>query len=130
MKTIKARLKPIALFLTALLFFQSCVVYHKTPTTLEQASREQTRTKVTYSNGKTVKYKHIVSKDGLFYGTIRKSGQWIETPLELSDFDNVYAKNESASTLVNLSITLIPVIVAIIVATADIGPDLSGLWEE
>jgi hypothetical protein len=100
-------------------------VYHKTPTTLEQASGEQTMTKVTYSNGKTVKYKYVVSKDGQYYGTIKESGQWIETPLDLSGLDNVFTKNKSGSTWATVALIAIPVLAAAIII-----PTLPWLGDE
>lgn len=66
MEAIKKRLKAIAFFLTALMLLQSCVVYHKTRTTLEKASQEKVKTKVTNIDGKVTKYKFISYEDGVF----------------------------------------------------------------
>ena len=81
MKAIRKRLKAITLFLTVLLLFQSCVVYHKTPTTLEKAAQEQIKTKVTNTNGDIFKYKYITLEEGQFYG--------VHEPEELGEFVKV-----------------------------------------
>ena len=80
MEAIKTRLKTIAWFLTALMLMQSCVVYHKTPTNLEQASREQTKTKITNTNGDISKYEYITSEDGVYYGINKQFGELVKTP--------------------------------------------------
>lgn len=107
MEAIKNRLKPIVLFLMALMLFQSCVVYHKTSTTIQQASQEQIRTKIVKSNGEISKYKYITSEDGVFYGVKLKSGEWIKSPLDQNEIAQVLTKNISSSktmTIVLLSL--------------------------
>ena len=74
MKTLKKWLKTIALFLTALILFQSCSVY-KTPVTLEQAVLEQKEVKITTASDESVKYKYIVYEDGQFYGVKNNPGE-------------------------------------------------------
>lgn len=109
MKAIKIWLKPIALFLTASLLLQSCVVYHKTPTSLEKASQERIRTKITNTNGQTAKYKYITYEEGVFYGVGLKSGSAIKIPLDQEYISNVVTKNKSASTWLTVGIIGIPV---------------------
>ena len=117
MEAINKRLKPIALILTALLLFQSCVVYHKTPTTIQQASQEQIRTKIIKTNGEISKYKYITSEDGTFYGVKLKSGEWIKTPLDQKEIAQVLTKNISTSktlTIVVLSLVGLYIVGAVI----------------
>jgi hypothetical protein len=117
MKTLKNRLKPIALFLTTLLLFQSCVVYHKTPTTIQQASQEQIRTKIIKTNGEISKYKYITFEDDIFYGVKLKSGEWIKTPLDQKEIAQVLTKNISTSktlTIVVLSLVGLYIVGAVI----------------
>ena len=96
MKAIKTSLKSIAVLLTALLLFQSCVAYHN-KSTLEKASKEQIRTKVTDTNGKTFKYKYITYEDGQFYGVSKKSGEWIKSPLNHKDIEKVFTEDKGAN---------------------------------
>ena len=132
MEAIKTRLKTIAWFLTALMLFQSCVVYHKTPTTLEKASREQVKTKVTKTNGDIFKYKFITYEDGVFYGVnvdpggVQESIETARTPLNEVDVDGVFLKNKSASTWVTILSFAVPVLtIAIISAAGSVNPSPS-----
>jgi len=127
MKAIRKRLKAITLFLTVLLLFQSCVVYHKTPTTLEKAAQEQIKTKVTNTNGDIFKYKYITLQEGQFYGVHEPEarGEFVKVPLESQDIINVRTKNKSASTWV--TILVITVSALAIVAISLLGSAGSGI---
>jgi hypothetical protein len=126
MDTHNKRLRAIALFLTILLLFQSCVVYHKTPTTLAIASRERMNTKVTRNNGEIVKYKYITYENGTYFGVSLTSGEWIKTPLDEEELAQVFTKDTSRSTWATIAFIAIPVIAAvIIISTLPWGSD----WE-
>ncbi len=129
MKKIKKRLKVLSLFLTALMLLQSCIVYHKIPRTLEQASQERTKTKITNSNKDVFKYKYITFEDGVYYGVKKKSGELVKTPLDQEYISKVLTKNKSTSTWLTVAAIGIPVIVIIVgIATAgvdvNIGPEI------
>lgn len=129
METIKNRLKTIALFLTGLILFQSCVAYHRTPTNLEQASREHIKTKVTGTNGETAEYDYISYNDGQFFGISHKSGKFITTPLYQKDLTKVLTKDKSGSTWTTVAVIAIPIILfAVAIGTMEIGPDFSGAF--
>ena len=132
MKTIRKQIKPLARFLAALLLLQSCVVYHKTPTTLESASKELINTKVTSSNGEIARYKYITYEDGAFFGVTLTSGEWIKTPIDEKELAQVFTKDTSRSTWATIAIIAIPVIIAtvIIVSTLPWGLDLDPFPEE
>ena len=111
MEAIKRRLKATALFLSVLLLFQSCVVYHKTSTTLEKASQEQIKTKVTTTDGKVSKYKFISQEEGVFYGNVEEEwGEFRKVPLDREDIITIRTKNKTASTLVTMTIITIPIL--------------------
>jgi hypothetical protein len=111
MKAIKKRLKPIALLLTALLLFQSCIVYHKTPITLEKASQEQRRTKIKTADNKTYKFKYITHENGVFYGINQSHGKPVKTSLYNEGVTGVYDINDAASTLTTVSTIIgVPVV--------------------
>lgn len=103
MEAIKKRLKTIALFLTALMLFQSCVVYHKTPTTLENASREPLRTKVKTDFNKGYKFSYITLENGRFYGVTDKFNKVTKRPLYEDKVTAVYQENKSASAWTSLA---------------------------
>jgi hypothetical protein len=79
------------------------VVYHKTPTTLEQASKERIKTKIINANGATLKYQYIEYKDGIFYGVNHKSGTPVRVPLKEEDV-TVLLKDQTATTWTSLAI--------------------------
>lgn len=117
METFKNRLKPIAFFLTALLFFQSCVVYHKTPTTLEQVSQQRISTKVTTAENKSYKFTYITFENGVFYGINERNGERVKTSLYDKSVTGVYEINNSASTLATLATFIgIPIVLSGLVA--------------
>lgn len=95
-------LKAIAVFLTISLLSQSCVAYHTT-SSLEKASEQQRRTKVTKSDGHRFKYKYITYEDGAFYGMSKKSGEWTKTPLDQKEIAIVKTENKAA-TIIGTSI--------------------------
>jgi len=123
-------LRNIAWFLTTLMLFQSCVVYHKTPTTLEKASKEHIKTKITNAEGETSIYKYITYEDGVFYGVSKKSGELVKTPLDERYINKLLIKNKSASTWVTVAVIAVPIIafgIAIIVAMDDFSVGLTGI---
>ena len=127
MEVLKTRLKTIAWLLSGLMLFQSCVIYHKTPTTLEKASQSQLKTKITNTNGETSIYKYITYEDGVFYGVSKKSGELVKTPLDETYINKLLIKNKSASTWVTVAVIAVPIIafgIAVIVALQ--GPILEG----
>ena len=111
MEATKIRLKSIAIILATLLLFQSCVVYHKTPTTLEKASQEQIKNKVTTTNGEVTKYKFISQEEGVFYGNVEEEwGEFRKVPLDSEEIITIRTKNKTASTLVTITVITIPVL--------------------
>lgn len=117
------------MFLSTVLLLQSCVVYHKTPATLEKASREQVKTKVTNTDGDIAKIKYVTYESGVFYGVNKKSGELVKTPLDEEYINKIVTKNKSASTWATVTVIAIPVAaVIILIATAYPMVDYSGGW--
>ncbi len=105
MKALKNWLNTIALFLTALILFQSCSVY-KTPVTLEQAALEQKEVKITTASDETLKYKYIVYEDGQFYGVKNNPGEDVKFPINVDEVYEVLAKKGGLSTLAIIAIAV------------------------
>ena len=129
MGAIKGPLKATALFLFVLLLFQSCVVYHKTPTTLEKASQERIKTKITNIEGETFKYKYVTFEEGQFYGVHEPEefGEFVKVPLESEDIINVRTKNKYASTWVTILVITVPALAIVALAVIDSSYP-GGLW--
>ena len=126
MRTFKSRLKSIAWFLTALILLQSCVVYHKTPKTLEQASLENTDTKIWFSDDVQEfpwKYKYILLENGAYFGMEEiEKGELQKVPLEKEEIQRIRTKNKNASTWATIGICTLGLgaIIAIVAANFDI----------
>ena len=100
MKTFRKHLRTSCHLLIATMLLQSCVVYHRNPTSLEEASKQQIKTKIIKTNQKISKYKYITYEDGQFYGVNKdfaERGQMVKTPLREQAIITVLTKNESAS---------------------------------
>jgi len=123
MEAIPKRLKTIALLLTALLLFQSCVVYHKTPTTLEHASQDRIKTQITRSNGEISKYDYIANEDGVYYGVYTDWDEQVKTPLSEQEITKVLTKDKSTSTVLTIGVIAVPVIgITLLIGLASAGP--------
>ncbi|MGB5317240.1 MAG: hypothetical protein WBN56_14665 [Robiginitalea sp.] len=125
MEIIKKRVKKIAFGLSVLLLTQSCVVYHKTPTTLEQACKSRMKTKITNANGATIKYQYIDYIDGVYYGVNKKSGTLLRNPLKQEEV-TVMLKNQTATDWTELAIMGGSVL--ILVASAGLYIDKYGVF--
>lgn len=104
MKTFRKPFRTGCYLLIAMTLFQSCVVYRKTPTSLEEASKQQIRTKIIKTNGEISKYRYITYEDGQFYGVRKKSGELVKTPLSEQEIKKVLTNNKSASTWVTVGV--------------------------
>lgn len=116
MTFLQSPLNPLAICLLWLL--QSCVVYHKTPSTLEEASELPVRAKVTDKQGEKARYRYIVLKDGAYYGVKKESGEVVKIPLQVGELDKVQLKNKVASTWLTVGLVALPVAMVFAMALA------------
>ncbi|MCP4976507.1 MAG: hypothetical protein GY931_10130 [Maribacter sp.] len=116
MKALRKWLKTFALFLTALILFQSCSVY-KTPVTLEQAVLGQKEVKITTASDETVKYKYIVYEDGQFYGVKNNPGEEVKFAINVDEVYEVLAKKGGLPTWAIVVISAGALIAIVIVVT-------------
>ena len=91
MKKLKKSLKVIALFLSALILFQSCAIY-RTPVTLEQAAQEEKAVKVITVDDDSYKYKYIVYENGEFFGVKDNPGEDVKFPITVEEVEEVLMK--------------------------------------
>lgn len=68
MKTIKTQIKLISLFLSILIFFQSCVTYKKTTKSLDEIVDLKTRVRLVTFDKQVHKFKKIEKRDNNYYG--------------------------------------------------------------
>lgn len=108
MKNILKHYRNFSLLISLFMLLQSCVVYHRTPVSLEQAAQAKTRSKLFTAEGTFAKYKYITEINGKFYGLNKKSGMWVETPINNHPKAEVFLKNESASKWATWGLILTP----------------------
>jgi len=73
MKNITNRQKGIAYLLVIIMLLQSCAIYHKQPSTIEEAAAERkTQIKITTKNGELHKLRWIEEENGYIY-SIKKT---------------------------------------------------------
>ena len=80
MKTTCKYLYDLSLIMTLLMLCQSCVAYHRTPVSLEQAVQAKTGSKVFTADGSFAKYRYITEIDGKFYGVKKSLACWWKYP--------------------------------------------------
>ena len=84
--------KSVSVTLLAIILLQSCVVYQKTPVSLEKAY-ERGNAKVILANNKTMEVKNIVKGDTLWYSH-NIGNTYIKVPVKASDVISVYLKDD------------------------------------
>lgn len=102
MKRIRNHLKICSCILILAILCQSCVVYHKTPVTLDQAAREKTKTKIVLEDGRVEKFKSITNQDGRYYGNRMTGDGLLTIPVDIDSIYEVHVKNKTASILVTI----------------------------
>lgn len=126
MKALKKWFKIIALFFTALILLQGCVVYQNTSVSLEQAVQEQKPAKVNTIPNETYYFKQIGIEDGLFYGLKKVKGESVKIPIDNNEVYKVFLHSKSKSTWATIAVIAVPVItLAILAATWDYGVGLN-----
>lgn len=103
---------------------QSCVVYHKTPVSIEQAAEEETKTKILLKNGSIEKFKYITHENNQFYGVRMTGNGLVNIPLEVDAISNIQVKNKTGSVLV----TVIPLaaLTALVIAGSNFAVGFGG----
>jgi len=120
MKALKRRLKSITLFFVSITMFQSCVAYQSASVTLEEAVREQKRTKINTISSKKQLYQQIVFEEGQFYGLKRLNRNMVKIPLDTKEINDVFIQSKSKSTWMTIAIIAIPLIALSILAIDDL----------
>ena len=114
-----------------LMMFQSCKVYYKDYTTLEEAAHQGKETKIITTKNKTLKFKSVILEDGNYYGIKKMKGESIKVPIDLHNVKSVNILNENVSTIVSIVLPLAIIIGGlVIISNLDFAPDFggSGYW--
>ena len=126
MKALKNRLKSITLFFIAIIMFQSCVGYQSTSISLEQAAKEQKRTKIRTSSNNKYYYEKIVLEEGQFYGIKKLNKNMVKIPLDTNEINDVYLQSKSKSSWMTIVAIAIPVIALVFIALDELDNSFSS----
>ena len=96
--------------------FQSCVAYQSSSVTLEEAVREQKRTKINTISRVKYYYEQIVFEEGQFYGLKRLNKNMVKIPLDTKEINDVFIQSKSKSAWMTVAAIAIPLIALTILA--------------
>ena len=129
MKSIKRNLKWAAKILSFLILLQSCTVYHKYTSSVDEAIATNNKIKTDLPNGDSYKFIKLVRLENEIYGVAKKKspvskilnaqivdsqyeGKYNLIKLNEADLKNIHLKNKGAST----ALTIIPIVIVGIIA--------------
>ena len=122
MKTLKKQLKIVALFLSALIFFQGCTVYKSVPISLEQAVQNESKVRVRTNSNEKLKFMRIGIENGNYYGVKKSNGVIVNTPLDQDVIDTINEKDKTLSTVLSIATPLVIIgVLGYIVVDASLG---------
>ena len=106
--------------------FQSCVGYQSTSISLEQAAKEQKRTKIRTSSNNKYYYEKIVLEEGQFYGIKKLNKNMVKIPLDTNEINDVYLQSKSKSSWMTIVAIAIPVIALVFIALDELDNSFSS----
>ncbi|MBT8274216.1 MAG: hypothetical protein KJO77_10440 [Bacteroidia bacterium] len=115
MKTLGKQFKRLALFLSLLILFQSCVIYKKGNFNLDDAVYSNSKSEVLTNFDVNYKFKRIVQEEGNYYGLKKVKGDYEKTTLNPSDIKRVRIKDKFLSTILTI---LVPIGVLTVIGLA------------
>ena len=118
MKTIESQIKLIPVFFAILILFQGCMAYKSKPVTLEQAVKENVKTKIKTNNGKSIKFKYIGFENDTYFGVNKNNRENVKVDLNEGDIKVVKVKDKTMSVVLNslLGLTILVLTPAVIFA--------------
>ena len=118
---VKKQTKLIVASFVLLILFQSCVAFKSTPVSLEQAVRENVKTKIKTNNGENIKFKYISYENGTYYGINNKNKELVKVALSEEQIDKIRLKNKNLSVFLNVLLGISILVLAPAVAYASGG---------
>lgn len=122
-------IKPILLFISFCLLFESCSIYKKTPITIEEASTGDKSVLIIINDGTKLSLSKIEKIDGKYYGTKQINDQTITLPLNEEEILKIRQKDKRASRFVTIaSIVTGVALITTIILVIDLANDLNDDW--
>lgn len=129
------------ILILVLLLFQNCTVYRGSSVGVESAIDQQTKVVVVTQDGNRLKFKKLLKKDQHFIGVVKKRntknyleenrfdyekrGRFQEYNIDSLAIAEIYPKNKTVSTFVNIGIAVLS---AITVYTTAVGIIFLSSW--
>jgi len=98
--------KIICSILVLSLTLQGCTVYRKNPVTLQEASEQYAKVRITRIDGKKVRFVKITKIDSSYYGVKWVRGEKVRLPINPTDVSIIRVVNKSASLWANIAIAV------------------------
>lgn len=121
LKYLKTKIVPITLVFVMLL--QSCSIYKKTPVTLDEAAKANSKVLVERTNKEKFKLKKIENIDGKYLGKKKVKGETVSIQLDEKDIQSIRVLDKSKSTVATVFLVVgsaILITAVIIAATFDL----------
>lgn len=126
MNKIRKQIEHLVLLFASLILLQSCVVYKKTPVSLEQAAATKHKVKIVTKENEKQKYLYVTTINEEYYGIIKVDGKLAKIPLQEENLEIVRMEDKVKSFLYSI-LLIIPIsIVAIVIGTLLAG-DAGGI---
>ena len=116
MKTLKIFLKPISYLIAFLILLQGCTVYKRTPVTLTEAVKANTKVKIKTLDNKTLKYRHIGFQNDKYLGYIKHGKELLRISIKEDMIKKIQLKDNTMSSILTIS-TIVLVASPFIAAT-------------
>ncbi|UOK43561.1 MULTISPECIES: hypothetical protein [Flavobacterium] len=118
MKVLYKNARILSLLLSFMFLLQSCVVYHKTAMSFDEAVAANKRMKVTTTDNKKYKFKRILKSDSTYYGLTLVRNQMVKVPLHTDKIQSIRPVNGVASVFLTIGVVFISYVGLIALAWA------------
>ena len=126
MKTIKKQLKLISLFLSMLIFFQSCVTYKKTTRSLEEIVELKTRVRLVTFDKQVYRFKKIEKRNNNYYGIKFSKNTSKDLVIFINDIKTLKVYDGVTSTILTVFVSLL-LIASIVVGVSGVAGFYGGI---
>jgi ABC-type antimicrobial peptide transport system permease subunit len=106
METIKKQIKTMSLILSVFIVLQSCTAYRSTSVTLEEAVKEQIRTKVETTNHVNINFKYIIYENENYFGVRKVKGKMEKLQLNEKYIKTIELKDKTTSTILTMALPI------------------------
>ena len=125
LKYFKTKIVPITLVFVLLL--QSCSIYKKTPVTLDEAVKANSKVVIERTNKEKIKLKKIENIDGKYVGIQKVKGETVSIPLDEKDIQSLRVLDNSQSTVATVFLVVgSAVLITAVVIAATFDLDFGG----